>query len=886
MSARTDWYSRKSRSDALAALCARRGAQIIRMFIRCELGPVVRLVATSRATCEDAIDAIEMLRTVEVSLRVSSVEQIKFKWTRVFDGKNRREKTSRWCQNWTLGLACDFFSFYTIARDPGELCSCAFQPKKEMRSFSAPALASWDWREVFLERARRRELHKCSRFWCGQIWSLQKGAQSCAYTWCQADSSIWHRCCLHNDACSAFSSKLRNALCCSAGALGGCPRCRWPLKTMLIWHILSKRKKETEKTWLNMLSVRRCWSLTHLSWRSVIDEDRTGSPGAPKHSWGFPSLDTSRKTDSPVRLSGTEEGTTSQESRRGARRAWSRRLWHRPRAAGFNRLTCCAHARARHLPAELAAGKSLVADCWRDWTCQVMAQSTYLTKEDRRVDKPGITQWVRKKCEETFFRSLDMLCLDQWAIAKAGNIKTHWNSKIYRQTSESRRSDCKLSSILSKFRHRRLRLGEFPGQCHRRSVAGALKTVAGNSEHLRSMLATNDTSRLNDSRSHRLQKNVQNLQQLEFFWLSLSPLAHVFANSRYVQLRSSQLILSGVKIQTWRHFACSDRSRQKARYKNSTTFSEQAEEKLVERLWASYLRLKLSAPDLVLTCSVPWPRMNILIIAAAPDPRLSGAETFRHVHSVQNDIRKMFEFCANGEFLTRRGHIRGGGHEKRSRVNVVKTLINHAGLMPRIGQSDHLSDTSYKPTVYRSKSEVRENVKWFLQESLEENLMIYYSGHGGFRGMGLSHPHREQAILIPHQPLGGAPTLEAYTNGDLTNDIRRSLPRGKTLYLVIDADHGENSLNVWELASGNTSVILLAGANREISAAYDETGGVFTETFVSQAPQFVARPIWELEKAVLKNLPFQGSKDASRSRSSGFKYGQPSLCQHLFLKHY
>ena len=131
-------------------------------------------------------------------------------------------------------------------------------------------------------------------------------------------------------------------------------------------------------------------------------------------------------------------------------------------------------------------------------------------------------------------------------------------------------------------------------------------------------------------------------------------------------------------------------------------------------------------------------------------------------------------------------------------------------------------------------------------------------------------------------------SIEPYLARDFTQDVQDAMENraggpGLTcdakVYLVIDACHAEGAFTMWRLAPQirlTNFIVLLAGAETQLSTEYDHKGGKFTEAFVRHINPGIK--LSDLAQAILTALYDPGKT------SPCVKYSHPSLCDRRFLQ--
>ena len=121
-----------------------------------------------------------------------------------------------------------------------------------------------------------------------------------------------------------------------------------------------------------------------------------------------------------------------------------------------------------------------------------------------------------------------------------------------------------------------------------------------------------------------------------------------------------------------------------------------------------------------------------------------------------------------------------------------------------------------------------------------------------------------------------------YRDYELTEDIDKYLPVGKTLYVIVDACHSAGMINLWHLDTRlEKSVAFFCGANTEIYSRDDPNarGGLFTNSFCRHAK--IGRPLWEIADKVLQEI---FSPSETYARSSSIRYSHPAMAVRTFCE--
>ena len=241
---------------------------------------------------------------------------------------------------------------------------------------------------------------------------------------------------------------------------------------------------------------------------------------------------------------------------------------------------------------------------------------------------------------------------------------------------------------------------------------------------------------------------------------------------------------------------------------------------------------------------------------------ITGAKVQPYV-DIRPDIQHMVEFCEREGFRT-------------------EVLVNSSDLFDEEERhSAHIAapTTTNNTTrsLYYTKYEFRRAFVDFLATSSEQFLIFYYCGHGT-RTWWNSRLTTTEYLCLEHR------RRDRYADYQLTEDIDRYLPEGKTLYMIVDACHSGGLLNMWKLDSRlDKSVVLFSGANSDIPSWDDQrrghTGGLFTNCFLKCAR--VGAEVWKIADDILVEMFRPNQK---RSRSPAFRYSRPSMAANRFCQ--
>ena len=201
-------------------------------------------------------------------------------------------------------------------------------------------------------------------------------------------------------------------------------------------------------------------------------------------------------------------------------------------------------------------------------------------------------------------------------------------------------------------------------------------------------------------------------------------------------------------------------------------------------------------------------------------------------------------------------------YARESRIGVRTVLVNDSDL-------SKYEDT----TIYADLNDFRKTFVDFLRNSAADHLIFYYSGHGS--SAWLDNKSVEFLVLTNNTP-------DWYSDVVFTEDIDRNLPKGKRLYLIIDACHSGGMINFWHLdVRLKKDIVLLAGSNAEINSWDDpgllSSGGLYTNSFIKYATR--GRILYQIAQDILEDL-FDSDSDVSPIIS----YGRPNLCVTRFCE--
>ena len=242
---------------------------------------------------------------------------------------------------------------------------------------------------------------------------------------------------------------------------------------------------------------------------------------------------------------------------------------------------------------------------------------------------------------------------------------------------------------------------------------------------------------------------------------------------------------------------------------------------------------------------------------------ITGAKVQPYV-DIRPDIQHMVEFCEREGFRT-------------------EVLVNSSDLFDEEERhSAHIAapTTTNNTTrsLYYTKYEFRRAFVDFLATSSEQFLIFYYCGHGTRTGWWNPILTTTEYLCLEHR------RRDWYADYQLTEDIDRYLPEGKTLYMIVDACHSGGLLNMWKLDSRlDKSVVLFSGANSDIPSWDDQrrghTGGLFTNCFLKCAR--VGAEVWKIADDILVEMFRPNQK---RSLSPAFRYSRPSMAANRFCQ--
>ena len=190
-----------------------------------------------------------------------------------------------------------------------------------------------------------------------------------------------------------------------------------------------------------------------------------------------------------------------------------------------------------------------------------------------------------------------------------------------------------------------------------------------------------------------------------------------------------------------------------------------------------------------------------------------------------------------------------------------------------VNSSELTSDPRKK--MYSTKDEYRRAFVDFLRDSTEQFLIYFYCGHGSHQWVSSRNNNVECLCIAEYYNYW-------YRDYELTEDIDKYLPVGKTLYVIVDACNSGGMINLWHLDTRlEKSVTFFCGANTEVLSWDDPNarGGLFTNSFCRHAK--IGRPLWEIADKVLQEI-FSPSEEYARSPS--IRYSHPAMAVRTFCE--
>jgi hypothetical protein len=195
------------------------------------------------------------------------------------------------------------------------------------------------------------------------------------------------------------------------------------------------------------------------------------------------------------------------------------------------------------------------------------------------------------------------------------------------------------------------------------------------------------------------------------------------------------------------------------------------------------------------------------------------------------------------------------------------------------------------PIPFTSKDTFRKFITEFLENSLTNNLIIYYAGHGAqaWEVVGRNSDNNDvynvqhYLCILPNSP-------DWYNDQELTQDLDNNIPFGKRVYLIFDACHSEGDLNLWQLQYRfEEEIIGFFAANAEINTVEDSSarrGGLYTNAFLKYFKMGIIH--YELAEKILEETFTYGTWPSVVGQpdpiSSAIDYSKPSLCVGKFCK--